>query len=84
MGQAPLRGAGDHLQAHRGRGARRQPRVLRHHEQAARDHRVGVIKASCEGDRKWSPSFFLVHRSSASPHGVLLYTQAGRRAYLRI
>ena len=42
MGQTALRRAGPHLRPHRCRGSRRQPRVLRHHVQAARDHRVGI------------------------------------------
>ena len=42
LGEAALRRAGEGERPHRGRGPRRQPRVLRHHEQAARDDRVGV------------------------------------------
>ena len=42
LGQAALRRAGEDLRPHRRRGPRRQPRLLRHHEQAPRDHRVGI------------------------------------------
>ena len=43
LGEAALRGAGEDLRPHRGRGPRREPRGVRHHEQAPRDDRVGVI-----------------------------------------
>ena len=40
--QPALRRAGHHLLPHRQRGARRQPRGVRHHLQAPRHHRVGI------------------------------------------
>ena len=42
LGEAPLRRPRPHQQPHRQRGRRHQPRRLRHHLQAARNHRVGV------------------------------------------
>ena len=46
LGEAALRRAGPRVEPHRGRGARREPRGVRHHEQAAGDDRVGVIRES--------------------------------------
>ena len=42
MGPPPLRPAGEDRQPHRERGPGGQPRLVRHHVEAAWDDRVGV------------------------------------------
>ena len=44
LGEAALRRARPHIEPHRGRGARREPRGLRHHEQTSCNDRVGVTE----------------------------------------
>ena len=48
LGAAAARAAGAHLEPHHQRGPRREPRRVRHLEQAARDDRVGVTPALAE------------------------------------
>ena len=67
LGETALRRAGEGERPHRCRGSRRQPRVLRHHEQAARDDRVGVdsstllnIKHQFRALRRLSARLFLL------------------------
>ena len=51
LGAFALRRAGPHQQPHRQRGGRREPRRVRHHQQAAGHHRVGVVRYARPGSR---------------------------------